>query len=92
MEMSGQLHAPIALPLNPLDRRLGGPQSWYRHSGEVKWNIPTLPGIESRSSNPVALSLLYWLRFRGCYQLGRRMVVMCPELQSAEVANVAALP
>jgi hypothetical protein len=26
MEMSGQLHAPAALPRYPLDRRLGGPQ------------------------------------------------------------------
>jgi hypothetical protein len=50
MEMSGQLHAPAALlpgkePLVPLDRRLGGSQGRYGHSGEEK-NSKPLPGLE----------------------------------------------
>jgi hypothetical protein len=39
MEVSGQLRARAALtpgkePWNPLDRRLGGPQSWFGRCGE----------------------------------------------------------
>jgi hypothetical protein len=39
MEGSSQLHAPVALPPGkeiwfPLDRRLGGHQSWFGHGGE----------------------------------------------------------
>jgi len=51
MGVSGQLHAPAALPpgkepLVPIDRRLGGPQSRFGHSGgEVKNSQPS-PGIE----------------------------------------------
>jgi hypothetical protein len=56
MEVSGQLHAPAALPPGkepqvPLDRRLDGPQ---RRSGRrcrrEKFTAP--PGIEPRSSSP----------------------------------------
>jgi len=41
MEMSGQLYAPATLPLGkksqyPLDRKLGGPQSWSGYSGKVE--------------------------------------------------------
>jgi hypothetical protein len=41
MVVTGQLHAPIALPpgedpLYPLDRRLGGPQSLFGRYGEEK--------------------------------------------------------
>jgi len=41
MEVSGQLHTPAALspgrsPWYPMDRRLGGPQSWAGCSGEEK--------------------------------------------------------
>jgi len=48
MEVSGQLHEPAALsqgknPWYPLDRRLGGPQSWPGPGGEEK-NSQTLPG------------------------------------------------
>jgi hypothetical protein len=35
-------------PQQPLDRRIGGPQSPFGHSGGEK----ALPGIESRSSSP----------------------------------------
>jgi hypothetical protein len=50
MEVSGQLHAPAALPHGkspwyPLDRRLGGPQSRSGRGGEEK-NSQPLPGIE----------------------------------------------
>jgi len=42
MEVSGQLHAPVALPQGkspwyPLDRGLGGPQSWSGRDGDTKW-------------------------------------------------------
>jgi hypothetical protein len=47
--VSGQFHAPAALPPGkspryPFYRRLGGPQSWYGRYGEVK--IFTLSGLE----------------------------------------------
>jgi hypothetical protein len=50
MEVSGQPHAPTALPpvkepLVPLDRRLGGPQSCCGRGGEEKKSQPP-PGIE----------------------------------------------
>jgi hypothetical protein len=50
MEVSGQLHAPVALPprkstLYPLNRRLGWPQSRSGRRGEEKSSQP-LPGLE----------------------------------------------
>jgi hypothetical protein len=50
MEVSGQLHAPAALPQRksswyPLDRNLGGPQSRSGRGGEEKDSQPP-PGIE----------------------------------------------
>jgi len=50
MEGSSQLHAPVALPPGkeiwfPLDRRLGGHQSWFGHGGKEK-NSQSLPGLE----------------------------------------------
>jgi hypothetical protein len=50
MEVSGQLHAPAALPPGKsprylLDRRLGGPQSRSGRGGEEK-NSQPLPGLE----------------------------------------------
>jgi hypothetical protein len=46
LEVSGQLHAPAALPLGkspryPFYRRLGGPQSWSGWYGEVNIFDPT---------------------------------------------------
>jgi hypothetical protein len=54
MEVSGQLHATAALPQGkspwyPLDRRLGGPQSW---PGEER-NSQPLPGLEPPIIQPV---------------------------------------
>jgi len=50
MEVSGQLHAPAALPPGtepyPLDRRLGGPQSHSGRGGEEKNSQPP-PEIET---------------------------------------------
>jgi hypothetical protein len=45
MEVSGQLHAPAALPQEkssryPLDKRLGGPQSRSGRAGEEKNSQP----------------------------------------------------
>jgi hypothetical protein len=50
MEVSGQLHAPVALPpgnvpLYPFDRRLGELQSRSGRGGEEKYSQP-LPGLE----------------------------------------------
>jgi hypothetical protein len=50
MEVSGQLHAPTALPPGkapsyPLDRKLGEPQSRSGRGGEDKNSQPP-PGIE----------------------------------------------
>jgi hypothetical protein len=57
MEMSGQLHAPAALPPEkepwyPLDRRLGGPQSRSRHSGGEEKNSQPLGRKRSDFSAP----------------------------------------
>jgi hypothetical protein len=60
MEVSGQLHAPAALPPGkeplvwyPLDRRLGGPQSRSGRDGEEK-NSQPLPGLEPPIIQPIA--------------------------------------
>jgi hypothetical protein len=50
MDVSGQLHAPAALPQEknpwyPLNRRMGGPQSRSGRGGEEKNSQPAL-GIE----------------------------------------------
>jgi hypothetical protein len=62
MEVSGQLHAPAALPWGkspryPLDRRLGGPQRGSGRCGEEK-NL-ALPGIEPRPYSPSLYRLSY---------------------------------
>jgi hypothetical protein len=51
MEVGGQIHAPAALPLYLLDKRLGRLQSRCGH-GEEEKNYLLLPGFEPRSSNP----------------------------------------
>jgi hypothetical protein len=53
MEVSGQIHAPAALPRGkepryPLDRRLGGPQSQCGRRGENSW-----PYLDSNSDPSV---------------------------------------
>jgi hypothetical protein len=46
MEMSGQLHAPTALPLRYLlERRLGGPQSRSGRCGEEKYLSPAVKRV-----------------------------------------------
>jgi hypothetical protein len=57
MEVSGQLHAPAALPQRkslsyPLDKRLGGPQSQSGCSEEK--NSQPLKGLEPLIIQPVA--------------------------------------
>jgi hypothetical protein len=58
MEVSGQLHAPAALPPGkdppryPLDRGLGGPQNRSGRDGEEK-NSQPLPGHEPPIVQPV---------------------------------------
>jgi hypothetical protein len=58
MEVSGQVHAPAALPQGkspwyPLDRSLGGPQSRHGCDGEEK-NSQSLQGLEPPIIQPVA--------------------------------------
>jgi hypothetical protein len=56
MELTGQLHAPAALPpwkYYPLDKRLRGPQSQSGRGGEEK-NFQPLPGLEPPIIQPVA--------------------------------------
>jgi hypothetical protein len=55
MEVSGQLHAPVTAPkepLAPIGRRLRGPQRWSGHSGE-KTNSQPLLGIEPLIIKPI---------------------------------------
>jgi hypothetical protein len=50
MEVSGELHAPAALPPGKehlLDRRLGRPQSRSEHGGEEE-HSQSPPGIETQ--------------------------------------------
>jgi hypothetical protein len=59
--VSGQLHAPDALPPGkdpryPLHRRLGGPQIRSRRGGEEKNSQPP-PGIEPQNSARPACSV-----------------------------------
>jgi hypothetical protein len=58
MEVSGQFHAPAAVPhgkspWHPLDRRLGGPQSRSGRGGEEK-NSQPLPELEPPIKPPIA--------------------------------------
>jgi hypothetical protein len=51
-------------PWYPLDRRLGGPQSWSGCSGEEK-NSQSLLGLDSPIIQPIVqhyATKLYWLR------------------------------
>jgi hypothetical protein len=74
MEVSGQLHAPAALPKEkspwyPLDRRLGGPQRRSGRGGEEKNSQPP-PGIEpknpdSPAPSPAPSPALYRLSYHG---------------------------
>jgi hypothetical protein len=62
MEVSGQFHAPTALPPRketpyPLHKRRGGPQSRSGHGVEEKNSQPS-PGIEPRLSGRLARSLV----------------------------------
>jgi hypothetical protein len=73
--VSGQLQALDELlplgkdPWYPLDRRLGGPQSWLGHRGQRKNPLP-LPGIElwlpslQLPGHPVCSQTLYWLSYQ----------------------------
>jgi hypothetical protein len=68
--VSGQRYAPAALyPRYPLDRRLGGPQSWSGHRGQRKNPFP-LPGIEPRQGVNAAINelLLTSVWFTVCFK------------------------
>jgi hypothetical protein len=74
MEVSGQLHAPAALPPGkspwyPLDRRLGGPQSRSGRGGLEK-NTQLPPGIEPQNPDrPARSPALYRLSYYGSFNL-----------------------
>jgi hypothetical protein len=55
--MPQPLYSMQRAPQYPLDRRLGGPQSWYGHHREVKILLPLL-GIESQSPSCPANNLV----------------------------------
>jgi hypothetical protein len=64
MEVSGQLHAPAALPPGKqprytLDRKLGGPQGRSGSGGEEK-NSQPLPGLETPDHPARSLELYRW--------------------------------
>jgi hypothetical protein len=64
MEVSGQLHAPAALPLGKepwytLDMGLGRPQSRYGHGNEEKNSQPP-PGLEPPITPPVVSRYTDW--------------------------------
>jgi hypothetical protein len=79
--VSGQLHAPAALPLEkapqyPLERRLGGPQNWYGCRGEEKVLDPT--GTQTLTPRHIAYSqLLYRLRYPSscCFSILDRCLI-----------------
>jgi hypothetical protein len=61
MEVSGQFHAPAALPpekesLVPMNRKLGGPQNRSEHGSEER-NSQPLPGFEPPIIQPVASAI-----------------------------------
>ena len=69
MEVNGLIHVPVALILSkcrryPLNRRLGGPQTWCRRFGEEK-NLLSLLGLKPWTVQPVAKSV-HGLRYSGC--------------------------
>jgi hypothetical protein len=74
MEVSGQLHAPAALPQGkspryPLDRRLGGPQSRSGRGGEEKNSQPP-QGIELQNPDrPAHSPALYGLSYHSSLRL-----------------------
>jgi hypothetical protein len=81
--VSGQLHAPTALPRGkspryPLDRRLGGPQSGLDDLEKRKFLTP--PGLELQSlSRPARSQSLYRLRYSGS---GNRCIECWNETQA----------
>jgi hypothetical protein len=63
MDISTQLHAPVTLPRNPLEKRLGEPQSLSGRC-EMKTSLHSLPGIKHQPSNPQPIAIpieLSWL-------------------------------
>jgi hypothetical protein len=74
MEVSGQLHAPAALPQGkspwyPLDRRLGGPQNRFGRGGEEKNSQPP-PGIEPYGGKLYEQKIIH--NEADCYQVHSR--------------------
>jgi hypothetical protein len=70
VEVSGQLHAPTALPLGkgpryPFYRRLGGPQSRSGRYGEAKIFNPTGTRTPAPPGRPARSQSLYRLSYPG---------------------------
>ena len=69
MEVNGLIHGLVAMILSkcrwyPLNRRLGGPQTWRRRFGEEK-NLLSLLGLKLRIIQTVTKSV-HRLQYSGC--------------------------
>jgi hypothetical protein len=60
MEVNGQHHAPAALPLYTLNRRLGWPQNRYERLRPQK-NVLPLPGFEPQDVQLIENRILKYL-------------------------------
>jgi hypothetical protein len=82
MEVSGQLHAPAALPQEKspwyqLDRRLGGPQTRSGRGGE-EINPQPPPGIEPyKPDRPSRSTALYRLSYHGWNNCNKHCKILC---------------
>jgi hypothetical protein len=79
MEVSGQLHAPAAVPQGKsphylLDRRLGGPQSRSGHGGEEK-NFQ--PRRESNPKAPIVQLRIIYIQNFGVYNKNYKSIRGC---------------
>jgi hypothetical protein len=67
----------------PLNRRVGGPQSRSGRSGEEKKYL-SLPGIESRSSSPAAVTYTQPKNVKhSCYLLRHHLALWFPRSRAA---------
>jgi hypothetical protein len=98
MEVSGQLHAPAALPPGkepryPLDRRLGGPKSCSGRGGEEKNSQPLLEIYNRYSSVDIVVD--YGLDDRGFrvrFPAGARDSPLHHHVQNGCGAHLASCP
>jgi hypothetical protein len=96
MDVSGELHAPAALPQGknpwyPLDRRLGGPQSRSGRGGLEKNSQPP-PGIEAQNSDrPARSPALYRLSYQGSVLRYVKRILLLNEKLLGPVRHLSSL-